>query len=99
MAQTPVSQFVVTAPTSSAYLFDGAGFPSGTSGNNPDIYLKKGQTYYFRNTSIPLEYNQQHTSEHHIILELLIIMSSLVVVIFHALMMLQTLYYQCSSHG
>ena len=51
VAQTPVSQFVVTAPTSSAYTFNGAGFPSGTSGNNPDIYLKKGQTYYFRNTS------------------------------------------------
>ena len=51
VAQTPVSQFVVTAPTSSAYQFDGAGFPSGTSGNNPDIHLKKGQTYYFRNTS------------------------------------------------
>ena len=42
VAQTPVSQFVVTAPTSSAYLFEGAGFPS-ISGNNPTLYLKKGQ--------------------------------------------------------
>ena len=49
--QTPISQFVVTANGSSAYRFDGAGFPAGTSGDNPDLHIKKGQTYYFRNTS------------------------------------------------
>ena len=48
---TPISQFVVTANGSSAYRFDGAGFPAGTSADNPDLHLKKGQTYYFRNTS------------------------------------------------
>ena len=48
---TPISQFVVTASGSSAYRFGGAGFPAGTSGDNPDLHLKKGQTYYFRNTS------------------------------------------------
>ena len=50
-SNTPVSMFTVTAPDSSRYQFDGAGFPAGTSGDNPTIFLKKGQTYYFRNTS------------------------------------------------
>ena len=51
IGQTPVSQFVVTANGSSAYRFGGAGFPAGTSGDNPDLHIKKGHTYYFRNTS------------------------------------------------
>ena len=50
-SNTPVSMFTVTAPDSSRYQFDGAGFPAGTSGDNPTLFLKKGQTYYFRNTS------------------------------------------------
>ena len=49
-ATTPVSQLLVTANGSSAYLFTGAGFPS-TSGDNPALHLKKGQTYYFINNS------------------------------------------------
>ena len=105
VAQTPVSQFVVTAPTSSAYLFDGAGFPSGTSGNNPDIYLKKGQTYYFRNTSgghpfriqsttgtSGTPYNTGVTDNN--------ASGPSGVVIFHVPQDAPaTLYYQCSSHG
>ena len=51
VAQTPVSQFVVTASDSNGYEFQGAGFPAGQSADNPDLHLKKGQTYYFRNTS------------------------------------------------
>ena len=47
---TPTSQLLVTANGSSAYLFTGAGFPS-TSGDNPTLHLKKGQTYYFINNS------------------------------------------------
>ena len=49
-ATTPTSQLLVTANGSSAYLFTGAGFPS-TSGDNPTLHLKKGQTYYFINNS------------------------------------------------
>ena len=59
--QTPISQFVVTANGSSAYRFDGAGFPS-TSGDNPTIYLKKGQTYYFRNTTSGHPFRIQSTT-------------------------------------
>ena len=105
VAQTPVSQFVVTAPTSSAYQFDGAGFPSGTSGNNPDIHLKKGQTYYFRNTSgghpfriqsttgtSGTPYNTGVTDNN--------ASGPSGVVIFHVPQDApSTLYYQCSSHG
>ena len=50
-ATTPVSQFIVTASDSNGYEFAGAGFPAGTSADNPDLHLKKGNTYYFRNTS------------------------------------------------
>ena len=48
-AQT-VSQLLVTNNSSSGYRFTGAGLPS-TSGDNPDLHLKKGQTYYFINNS------------------------------------------------
>ena len=102
VAQTPVSQFVVTAPTSSAYLFEGAGFPS-ISGNNPTLYLKKGQTYYFRNTSSghPFEirvssggsaYNTGVTDNN--------ASGPSGVIIFHVPMDAPaTLVYQCSSHS
>ena len=103
IGQTPVSQFVVTANGSSAYRFDGAGFPAGTSGDNPDLHIKKGQTYYFRNTSggHPFEirssaggsaYNTGVTDNN--------ASGSSGVVIFHVPMDAPaTLYYQCSSHA
>ena len=102
MATTPISQFVVTANGSSAYRFSGAGFPS-TSGDNPDLHIKKGQTYYFRNTSggHPFEirssaggsaYNTGVTDNN--------ASGSSGVVIFHVPMDAPaTLYYQCSSHA
>jgi hypothetical protein len=102
--QTPISQFVVTANDSSAYRFDGAGFPS-TSGDNPTIYLKKGQTYYFRNTTSGHPFRIQSTtgtggtvyntgvSDNNA-------SGSTGVVIFHVPMSAPaTLYYQCSLHG
>jgi hypothetical protein len=100
---TPISQFVVTANGSSAYRFDGAGFPAGTSGDNPNLHLKKGQTYYFRNTSggHPFEirsssggsaYNTGVTDNN--------ASGSTGVVIFHVPFDAPaTLYYQCSSHA
>jgi len=103
VAQTPVSQFVVTANGSSAYRFDGAGFPEGTSSDNPDLHLKKGQTYYFRNTSSghPFEirssaggsaYNDGVTDNN--------VSGSSGVVVFHVPFDAPaTLYYQCSSHA
>ena len=103
IGQTPVSQFVVTANGSSAYRFDGAGFPAGTSGDNPDLHIKKGQTYYFRNTSSghPFEirstaggsaYSTGVTNNN--------ASGSTGVVEFHVPMDAPaTLYYQCSSHA
>ena len=103
IGQTPVSQFVVTANGSSAYLFQGAGFPAGTSGDNPDLHIKKGQTYYFRNTSSghPFEirstaggsaYSTGVTNNN--------ASGSTGVVEFHVPMDAPaTLYYQCSSHA
>ena len=100
---TPISQFVVTANGSSAYRFSGAGFPEGTSSDNPDLHLKKGQTYYFRNTSSghPFEirsssggsaYNDGVTDNN--------ASGSSGVVIFHVPFDAPaTLYYQCSSHA
>ncbi len=104
-SNTPVSMFTVTAPDSSRYQFDGAGFPEGTSGDNPTIFLKKGQTYYFRNTSSGHPFRIQSTTG----------TSGTVyndgvtdnnasgpngVVVFHVPMDAPgTLYYQCSSHG
>ena len=100
---TPISQFVVTANGSSAYRFDGAGFPAGTSSDNPALHLKKGQTYYFRNTSSghPFEirstaggsaYSTGVTNNN--------ASGSTGVVEFHVPMDAPaTLYYQCSSHA
>ena len=47
--QTPISQLLVTE-SGTGFLFTGAGFAS-TSGDNPDLHLKKGQTYYFINNA------------------------------------------------
>ena len=103
IGQTPVSQFVVTANGSSAYRFGGAGFPAGTSGDNPDLHIKKGQTYYFRNTSggHPFEirsssggsaYSTGVTNNN--------ASGPTGVVEFHVPMDAPaTLYYQCSSHA
>ena len=62
VAQTPISQFVVTASDSNGYEFQGAGFPAGQSADNPDLHLKKGQTYYFRNTSSGHPFRIQSTT-------------------------------------
>jgi len=48
-AQTPVSQLSVTS-SGTGYTFIGAGFAT-TSGDNPDLHLKKGHTYYFINNA------------------------------------------------
>ena len=102
--QTPISQFVVTANGSSAYRFDGAGFPS-TSGDNPTIYLKKGQTYYFRNTTSGHPFRIQSTAGtggtvYNTGVTDNNASGSTGVVIFHVPMSAPaTLYYQCSSHG
>ena len=61
-ATTPVSQFIVTASDANGYEFQGAGFPAGQSADNPDLYLKKGQTYYFRNTSSGHPFRIQSTT-------------------------------------
>ena len=102
-AQTPVSQLLVTSNSSSGYRFTGAGFPS-TSGDNPDLHLKKGQTYYFINNSggsHPFRiqsttgtggtaYNTGVTNNG----------ASSGAIIFHVSMdSPATLYYQCTSHG
>ncbi len=102
-AQTPVSQLLVTNNSSSAYRFTGAGFPS-TSGDNPDLHLKKGQTYYFINNSggsHPFRiqsttgtggtaYNTGVTNNG----------ASSGAIIFHVSMdSPATLYYQCTNHG
>ena len=102
-AQTPVSQLLVTNNSSSGYRFTGAGFPS-TSGDNPDLHLKKGQTYYFINNSggsHPFRiqsttgtggtaYNTGVTNNG----------ASSGAIIFHVSMdSPATLYYQCTSHG
>ena len=60
-AQTPVSQLLVTSNSSSAYRFTGAGFPS-TSGDNPDLHLKKVKLITLLTTLVVhthSEYNQQ----------------------------------------
>ena len=61
-ATTPVSQFIVTASDANGYEFQGAGFPAGQSADNPDLHLKKGQTYYFRNTSSGHPFRIQSTT-------------------------------------
>ena len=102
-ATTPTSQLLVTANGSSAYRFTGAGFPS-TSGDNPTLHLKKGQTYYFINNSggsHPFRiqsttgtggtaYNTGVTNNN----------ASSGAIIFHVSMDTPaTLYYQCTNHG
>ena len=102
-ATTPVSQLLVTANGSGAYLFTGAGFPS-TSGDNPALHLKKGQTYYFINNSggsHPFRiqsttgtggtaYNTGVTNN----------AAASGAIIFHVSMDTPaTLYYQCTAHG
>ena len=102
-ATTPTSQLLVTANGSSAYLFTGAGFPS-TSGDNPTLHLKKGQTYYFINNSggsHPFRiqsttgtggtaYNTGVTNNG----------ASSGAIVFHVSMDTPaTLYYQCTNHG
>ena len=102
-AQTPVSQLLVTNNSSSAYRFTGAGFPS-TSGDNPTLHLKKGNTYYFINNSggsHPFRiqsttgtggtaYNTGVTNNG----------ASSGAIVFHVSMDTPaTLYYQCTSHG
>ena len=102
-ATTPVSQLLVTANGSGAYLFTGAGFPS-TSGDNPALHLKKGQTYYFINNSggsHPFRiqsttgtggtaYNTGVTNN----------AGASGAIIFHVSMDTPaTLYYQCTAHG
>jgi hypothetical protein len=105
IGQTPVSQFVVTANGSSAYRFDGAGFPAGTSGDNPDLHIKKGQTYYFRNTSSGHPFRIQSTTGTGGTVYSTGVTDnnasgSTGVVVFHVPMDAPaTLYYQCSSHA
>ena len=48
-SQTPVSQLSVTS-SGTGFTFIGAGFAT-TSGDNPDLHLKKGHTYYFINNA------------------------------------------------
>ena len=96
--------FTVTAPDSNRYQFDGAGFPAGTSGDNPDLHLKKGQTYYFRNTSSGHPFRIQSTTRtsgtpYNTGVTDNNASGSSGVVIFHVPMDAPaTLYYQCSSH-
>ena len=104
-SNTPVSMFTVTAPDSSRYQFDGAGFPAGTSGDNPTIFLKKGQTYYFRNTSGGHPFRIQSTTgtggtAYNTGVTDNNASGPTGVVVFHVPMDAPgTLYYQCSSHG
>ena len=85
------------------FLFTGAGFAS-TSGDNPDLHLKKGQTYYFINNaggSHPYRiqsttgiggtvYNDGVTNN----------AATTGAIIFHVQMDAPaTLYYQCTAHA
>jgi len=104
-ATTPVSQFVVTANGSSAYRFDGAGFPAGTSADNPELHLKKGNTYYFRNTSSGHPFRIQSTTgtggtAYNTGVTNNNASGPSGVIIFHIPMDAPaTLYYQCTSHS
>ena len=101
-AQTPISQLLVTE-SGTGFLFTGAGFAS-TSGDNPDLHLKKGQTYYFINNaggSHPYRiqsttgtggtvYNDGVTNN----------AATTGAIIFHVQMDAPaTLYYQCTAHA
>ena len=100
--QTPISQLLVTE-SGTGFLFTGAGFAS-TSGDNPDLHLKKGQTYYFINNaggSHPFRiqsttgtggtvYNDGVTNN----------AATTGAIIFHVQMDAPaTLYYQCTAHA
>jgi len=100
--QTPISQLLVTE-NGTGFLFTGAGFAS-TSGDNPDLHLKKGQTYYFINNaggSHPYRiqsttgiggtvYNDGVTNN----------AATTGAIIFHVQMDAPaTLYYQCTAHA
>ena len=100
--QTPISQLLVTE-SGTGFLFTGAGFAS-TSGDNPDLHLKKGQTYYFINNaggSHPYRiqsttgtggtvYNDGVTNN----------AATTGAIIFHVQMDAPaTLYYQCTAHA
>ena len=100
--QTPISQLLVTE-SGTGFLFIGAGFAS-TSGDNPDLHLKKGQTYYFINNaggSHPYRiqsttgtggtvYNDGVTNN----------AATTGAIIFHVQMDAPaTLYYQCTAHA
>ena len=105
VAQTPVSQFVVTASDSNGYEFQGAGFPAGQSADNPDLHLKKGQTYYFRNTSSGHPFRIQSTTgtsgtAYNTGVTNNNASGSSGVIIFHVPFDAPaTLYYQCTSHS
>lgn len=49
MQNGPATTWTIGANGASDYTFTGPGFPSTT--NDPVLYLKKGQTYYFNNQS------------------------------------------------
>ena len=100
--QTPISQLLVTE-SGTGFLFTGAGFAS-TSGDNPDLHLKTGQTYYFINNaggSHPYRiqsttgtggtvYNDGVTNN----------AATTGAIIFHVQMDAPaTLYYQCTAHA
>jgi len=97
--------FVVTANGSSAYRFDGHGFPAGTSGDNPTLYLKKGHTYSFKNTTSGHPFRIQSTTGTSGTVYNTGVTNNNAsgpngVVVFHVPMDAPaTLYYQCSSHG
>ena len=47
--ESPTISFRITSDLSNGYRFDGGGLPSGT--NNPTIYVYRGFTYRFNNTT------------------------------------------------
>ena len=49
VTEAPVTDFTVTAPSSSVYRFHGGGV--NETGDNPDLYLIRGQKYRFNNTT------------------------------------------------
>jgi len=104
-ATTPVSQFIVTASDANGYEFAGAGFPAGTSADNPDLHLKKGNTYYFRNTSSGHPFRIQSTTGTSGTAYNTGVTNNNAsgpsgVIIFHIPMDAPaTLYYQCTSHS
>ena len=104
-ATTPVSQFIVTASDANGYEFQGAGFPAGQSADNPDLHIKKGQTYYFRNTSGGHPFRIQSTTgtggtAYNTGVTNNNASGPSGVIVFHVPMDAPaTLYYQCTSHS